>query len=199
MGSNESEMEQEIGTNNAISSANPECSKAALEEYWLNEIESQEDTARQIMSISILLLGVSITLITNNIDNIDFLLNQTYSQIKASTSNDLLNSLIFYIMVALTVAFFFIYIVIWIMAIIRSRESLKIEPISNKSLPEIAEAKQRHCESATNIIVLGIAITATLTVFFLIIILNYDSLDAIAIAVTILICVFIFKIYSRKF
>lgn len=187
------EVQQKKEANEAIHATDQGCSSAAIEKYWLNESESQQDTARQIMSISILLLGVSITLITNNIDNIDFLLGQMHAQINSGMRNELLSNAIFYIMCALTVIFFFIYVVIWIMAIIKSRESLRIELIEDKTLAEIAKIKQEHCESATKIIILGTSITATLTVLFLIIILNYQIEESIAIAVAILVCAFIFK------
>lgn len=37
-----------------------------VDNYWLNEIKSQEDTARQIMAICIVLLGASFTLLMSN-------------------------------------------------------------------------------------------------------------------------------------
>lgn len=40
--------------------------QAEFNNYWLNEIKSYEDTARQIIAVCTLLLGASITLIMSN-------------------------------------------------------------------------------------------------------------------------------------
>jgi calcineurin-like phosphoesterase family protein len=61
--------EVQTATSNEVTGTG-DSSQAILDNYWLNEIKSQEDTARQIIAICTLLLGASITLITGNRDRI---------------------------------------------------------------------------------------------------------------------------------
>jgi hypothetical protein len=59
-----------------------EIGNIASDNYWLNQIKSQEDTARQIISISILLLGISITSYSNNTKAFLLLMNPTNASIR---------------------------------------------------------------------------------------------------------------------
>jgi hypothetical protein len=42
--------------------------KTLFNNFWLNEIKAQEDSAKQLMSINALLLGVYVTVVINNLD-----------------------------------------------------------------------------------------------------------------------------------
>lgn len=119
---------------------NPKQDNAVLCNYWLNEIKSQEDTARQIMTICIILLGASITLITsnsngitstiNNVTNITFqgylpIIPEKYLPEYVSIFKSFLS-----FSMSISILSF---LLVWILALNKAIESLKVEPINSKA------------------------------------------------------------------
>lgn len=145
----------------------------ALKDYWLNEIKSQEDTARQIITICALLIGVSITLITSNFTGIAFMINDTLQ--KSNQSNDFLYDTfgvpthysflwgLFSIFAMITCWF-----LIWIDALNIARISLKTHvPEHSCHIPDIAIEKQKNCTNAAITMTGGMIGTALMAVSLL--------------------------------
>lgn len=143
-----------------------------LGNYWLNEIKSQEDTARQITTICILLLVASFTIITNNGDRIFLMLNDTRPYVAGTHSyevaSDILsNNYLFYLdkigflATIICIVFFFL---IWVLALNAARKALDLESITgndelnSRRLADIANIKQIYCNNAVNLIIWGMAL-----------------------------------------
>ncbi len=166
-----------------------------LSNYWLNEIKSQEDTARQIMTICILLLGASITLITGNSKSIIYAIGnstnltfQVYLPIVPEKYLPLYDSLfhpfLYFSLLSSVLSFF----IVWILALNIAIESLKPEPTRSKAprYPEhlsfIANIKFKLCKKATRIIITGTSLTA----IFIISLISSQNIGYIGSSVVIL-------------
>lgn len=163
-------------------SINPKQDNAELCNYWLNEIKSQEDTARQIMTICIILLGASITLITSNSNGIILTINnaanmtfQAYLPIIPEKYLpeyvSMFKNLISFFMSISILSF----LLVWILALNKAIESLKVEPINSKApqysehLSFIANIKHSFCEKAAHIIITGTLLMAIFVIGLLLI------------------------------
>jgi hypothetical protein len=131
-----------------------------LSNYWINEIKSQEDTARQIIAVCILLFGASISLVSSNsatfvqMVEINIKSNlETYPD----TPDIILIAICVSIWVAITISFLFI----WIQALRSASIALKIEELKENEnqyiehLSNIAKIKHKHCHKAITTIAIG--------------------------------------------
>jgi len=157
-----------------------------LDNYWLNEIKSQEDTARQITTICILLLVASFTIITNNSENIFVYLNDTRPYVPGTSSYGLVSNIIpeNYISLAESISFLIQivsisgFFLIWLLALNAARKALELELIASNGEPHsrilanIAKIKQTHCRKAVNITILGMAFLSIFVSGFVIATLN---------------------------
>jgi hypothetical protein len=160
----------------------------SLDNYWLNEIKSQEDTARQIVTICILLLVASFTIIINNADRIFIFLNNTRPYVPGTASYDVASNIIpgihlinieaisFFSQI-ISIAGFFL---IWILALKVAIRALKLEIINNNehhsiNLAYIAIIKQAHCESSVNIITCGMVFLSIFVTGFMMATINGES------------------------
>lgn len=158
---------QSVGTNSESSSVQVDDS-ALLNNYWLNEIKSQEDTARQIMTICIFLLGASITLITGNTDKISLsLANSSAVMTSAHNESDPIYTVVYFFGFVIGMTNFFI---VWMVALNVARKALRLDPITCDSksqsidLEHIAGIKYMRCKDAIYTLIGGIVFLIVLII-----------------------------------
>lgn len=192
------EVQVQITTPNEVAGTN-DSSKATLDNYWLNEIKSQEDTARQIITICTLLLGASITLITGNTDRIvgmindntnftrhvhaDIIYNNFRDQDLYAYADNIINDIMKMMSIVMWSGLIIIsFLFIWILALYAARKALKIEPITNKDhLSHIANIKHEHCMEATATIIIGTLLVTFFVVGLFLFTLKPTNLENVAI------------------
>ena len=148
----------------------------SLDNYWLNEIKSQEDTARLITTVCVLLIVASFTIVTNNADRILLLLNDTRPYVPGTYSYEAAshiipgNYLIFYetFMFFLTIVGIGGFFFIWVFALIAARKALELDLItSNDKLFYVARIKQAYCNNAVNIIIVSMGVLSIFVIGFM--------------------------------
>lgn len=123
------------------------------------------------MFICIVLLGASINLITNNINQIVLLLNGIRNQTNSVS--------FYYFTFILMILFLLCFVFIWIIALTRARQSLKTalitrcEPIN---LSALAISKCDYCHRAIDIIIVGTLALAILIIIIASILMNINVL-----------------------
>ncbi len=185
----------------------------SLDNYWLNEIKSQEDTARQITTVCILLLVASFTFVTNNVDRILLSLNNTRPYVPGTSSYEAASHIIpsnyliyfenfgFFQTIIGVGCFFFI----WVFALSAARKALELELItSNDKLFDVAVIKQVYCNNAINIIIFSMGLLSIFVIGFMMATLpgwlQLGTLIAfIATSIILLICVSLFILYLQRF
>jgi hypothetical protein len=143
--------------------------------YWLNEIKSQEDTGRQIISISVLLLGLSITVLTSNTDRILVFANiPSKNPFPALNNSSIMFSKILYYEYSVLgfvylFMFFFSLLFIWIMAIDNANYALRLERMPSYdagNLESIANIKHSYISGTMKIITWGAIGVITIFMIF---------------------------------
>jgi len=162
-------------------------SSFAAENYWLNEIKSQEDTARQIVSISALLLGLSITMLSSNIDKIKFfaILSQNMSKSYLPENDSgilyITNKIMYYELnflgFIILILSFFSLLFVWIIVMDNANYALKLERSKSTSynsptLEKIANIKHNYVYNTMKIISWGVIGIISLLIIFNILLLR---------------------------
>jgi hypothetical protein len=147
--------------------------------YWLNEIKSQEDTARQIMTLCVLATGISITLVTGNINNINMLLNYTTNYIEAQFISTVPSFAIFELLsIALsyfTICMFLIFFSLFLFGFAIAGRSLKTEQITRSDhLAEIANKKHDYNKEAIYSVAISMWIAIILVSIFMMTAMKYQ-------------------------
>jgi hypothetical protein len=169
-------------TSGANECDNKQIYNSNYENYWLNEIKSQEDTARQIMSISVLLLVGFIAAIANNNDKLINLYHYTLNEsllFKGDTSYWPYETILMILQSGIPALIIFLFFGIWLEALSRARKALRLQFLvlssedleknwPSEHLEEIARVKQHHCERAIGIIIWGMLSTVSLVFALLI-------------------------------
>lgn len=130
-------------------------------DYWLAEIKSQEDSARQIISISIILLGLSITLFSSYCSQLRLqIISLLIDYNKASEiAQPIINKggIIYIIPLMYAAQFFLLFssAFIWIMAIDTARRAIKLESADALKFKEIASIKNKHISHTIKILIWG--------------------------------------------
>jgi hypothetical protein len=140
---NDEEIQDRTREHSIVANDKPQNSQkndnTSLDNYWLNEIKSQEDTARQITTACILLIVASFTIVTNNADRILLFLNDTRPYVSGTSSYEAASHIIpgNYLISYETFAFFQTIIgiggffFIWVFALSAARKSLELELITS--------------------------------------------------------------------
>jgi hypothetical protein len=137
-----------------------EIGNIASDNYWLNQIKSQEDTARQIISISILILGISITSYSNNAKAFLLLMIPTNGSIFLQDDVIYGKFLTDYFGLFFFILFLFSFFFVWVIAIDTANYSLQLvhtDSYKTESFKKIADLKQGYISDTMKIVVLGIA------------------------------------------
>lgn len=149
--------------------------QATLNNYWLNEIKSQDDTARQIMTGCAFVISISITLITANISNIESLLKLAMNL----SENTYFKVIVPYFIIAIIVFFFALFV----QAIINARRTLSLKQIEKgHELIEIAGKKRFWTNAATQQLIFGIWAVIIFFCTFMMIIMKYELVPAMAVS-----------------
>lgn len=157
--------------------------------YWLNEIKSQEDTARQIMTLCMLAIGISITLVTGNINNVNNLLNYTNDYIKAQSISPVpspgISDFLLFALPYFTISLLLIFFSTFIYGFARAGRSLKTEQITRGDLldrlAEIATKKHDNNMGAIFDVASSMWMAVSLVSMFMMIAMKYQLNAAIAV------------------
>lgn len=150
-------------------------------EYWLAEIKSQEDSARQIISISIILLGLSVTLFGSFSSQlhleISSFINESIERFQLSgvpndSFRDVMDRVVnFIVSLSLCAAQFLLLFsstIVWILAIDTARCAIRLENIENSNdLEEISHTKSKYVSYTISILIWGAMSLASLLFTFL--------------------------------
>lgn len=214
---NDEEIQDSTREQSIIANGKPNNSQktdtTSLDNYWLNEIKSQEDTARLITTVCILLLVASFTIVTNNVDRILLLLNNTRPYVPGTYSYEAASHIIpsnyliffekfgFFLTIIGIGGFFFI----WVFALCAARKALELELIaSNDKLFDVAVDKRIYCNNAINIIIFSMVLLSIFVIGFMMATLpGWLQLGSIitftAVFVILLSCASLFTLYLQRF
>jgi hypothetical protein len=191
------DMINEVAVQTTLPTEQDDKNPTEFDEYWLNEIKSQEDTARLLITISMVILGTSATIIMHNLEDIKILFNNANNITITIISTEMSASAFQYLFIILFIIFFSFFFEV----ALKARRPLKpLEPeqtTQHDQLIKIASIKHKENIRAINRMTDGIWVMISLISVIMTTSLNFSRIAIYLIIVVLISMSFVYYIKFR--